>query len=292
VTDLSLPSTKKGRTQRAVLDLLGRHAATDYGLPTTIRFVFYELEQAGLACKPSPDDHRRNRRRSQGWPPGQQDVTDAVTHLRDAGVIPWAWIADEERQLYAWGYGATIADHVRERLHLARVNPWGDEPPPLILTESKGTAAALRPLAADYLCPIAGLKGHTTGFLRTAVMDHVLDTSEAGRAVYLGDLDKSGHDIEDNARRVIGHLFWDWERLAMTEYLARGRGIEPIWKVDGRSGQGHWAIEVEALGQADLVDLLRAHLDGLLPEPLADVHEREERERAAVVLLLDQEDHR
>jgi hypothetical protein len=113
MTDLSSRGTKAGRTQRAVVDLLDRHAGTDYGLPTTIRFVFYELEQAGLACKPSPDDTRRNRRRSQGWPPGQQDVTDAVTHLRDAGVIPWGWIADEERQLYAWDFADTIAACVR-----------------------------------------------------------------------------------------------------------------------------------------------------------------------------------
>jgi hypothetical protein len=64
--------------------------------------VFYELEQVGLAMKPDPGDQRRNRRRSIGWPPGQQDITDAVTHLRDKGVVPWSWIADEERQIYVW----------------------------------------------------------------------------------------------------------------------------------------------------------------------------------------------
>jgi hypothetical protein len=50
-------------------------------IPTNLRFLFYELEQRGLATKPDPDDKRRNRRRSIGWPPGQQDVTDALTDL-------------------------------------------------------------------------------------------------------------------------------------------------------------------------------------------------------------------
>jgi hypothetical protein len=57
-------------------------------LPTTNRFLFYELEGMGQACKPSPDDLRPNKRRSIGWPPGSQDITDALTALREQGVIP------------------------------------------------------------------------------------------------------------------------------------------------------------------------------------------------------------
>jgi hypothetical protein len=47
------------------------------GLPTSGRFVFYELDQRGGAKKPDPDDTRMNRRRSIGWPPGSQDVIAA-----------------------------------------------------------------------------------------------------------------------------------------------------------------------------------------------------------------------
>lgn len=169
------------------------------------------------------------------------------------------------------------------------MNPWGDEPPPLILTESKGTAAALRPLAGDYLCPVAGLKGHTTGFLRTVVAAHLRDDEKPRRVIYLGDLDKSGYDIEANALGVLADVagLREWHRLAMTEHLADERDISPIWKIDGRNAAGHWAIEVESLGQPELVDLLRGHLDGLLPGPLADVRERERRERDAVRARLE-----
>ena len=40
------------------------------------------------------------------------------------------------------------------------------------------------------------------------------------------------------------------------------------------------------LGQRFIVDLLTARLDALLPQPLADVLEREERERREVARLL------
>jgi hypothetical protein len=46
------------------------------------------------------------------------------------------------------------------------------------------------------------------------------------------------------------------------------------------------AVEVEALGQADLVGLVRSQLDAVLPEPLEDVLERERREREAVAAIL------
>jgi len=48
-----------------------------------------------------------------------------------------------------------------------------------------------------------------------------------------------------------------WERLALT----------------------HEAVETEAISQRVLIDILRARLDALLPEPLARVHEREARQR-------------
>jgi hypothetical protein len=72
----------------------------------------------------------------------------------------------------------------------------------------------------------------------------------------------------------------------MTDEQAQARNIEPIWKVDGRDGRGHEAIEVEALGQAEVVALVRDALDALLPEPLADVLEREDLQRSAARAIL------
>ncbi len=46
------------------------------------------------------------------------------------------------------------------------------------------------------------------------------------------------------------------------------------------------AAETEAFGQANIVAAVRGRLDDLMPEPLDDVLEREERQRAEVAELL------
>jgi hypothetical protein len=50
------------------------------------------------------------------------------------------------------------------------------------------------------------------------------------------------------------------------------------------------AWECEALGQGTIQRLVRDALDGLLPEPLSDVLEREAEQRVRVAELLDELD--
>jgi hypothetical protein len=283
--DYGRPGGKAARTRELVHRLLLEHD-DDGGIPTNNRFVFYELEQRGDATKPSPDDPRPNRNRSIGWPPGRQDVNDALMWLRDdAAIVPWSWIDDETRTVAVWPHAPTVAAYLRDRLAGATINPWGDEDPPLILCESKATAGVLRSMAAAYACPITGTAGQAGGFLRTEIAPLLMGNDR--RVRYLGDLDRCGGDIEGNTRRVLEREAGrelDWHRLGMTEEQAEG--IAPIWKVDSRDGNGHWAWEVEALGQAGVVALVRAALDELLPEPLERVQERERVERAEMAEAL------
>jgi hypothetical protein len=67
------------------------------------------------------------------------------------------------------------------------------------------------------------------------------------------------------------------------------RGLTPVWKLDSRfhPARQHEAWEAEALGQSSIVRLVRNALDGLLPEPLDDVLEREAEQRVRVAGLLD-----
>jgi hypothetical protein len=113
VEGLSAPSTKKGRLQRACLGLLREHEA-DGALPTSIRFLFYELEGRGIIPKVyrHPDGSARRRTPS-------QDVSDALTHLREAGVVPWDWLVDESRTLHSWAY----AGSVQRRQVMRKANP-------------------------------------------------------------------------------------------------------------------------------------------------------------------------
>jgi hypothetical protein len=62
-------------------------------------------------------------------------------------------------------------------------------------------------------------------------------------------------------------------RLALTEEQVRQYNLPTIITRDRRykDGRPHEAVETEALRQTVLIDILRARLDALLPEPLARV---------------------
>lgn len=269
---LSAANTKAGRLQRACLDLLRgpRHFGSG-ALPTSIRFLFYELEHEGRVSK----DKERGKRND------GQNLSDALMRLRETGLIPWEWIVDETRSLDAWSSSASVYAYALEAIEAARVDCWGGGPAPLILTESRSLAGVLRNIAAEYLCPIAATNGQAGGFLHTDVIPMV---AGGQRVLYLGDFDLAGDQIEANTRGVIedGTGPLDWERLAITEQQLPG--LTPIQKGDGRyrDGKPQLAYETESLGQARIQGLLRARLDELLPEPLDDVRVRERQQRAEV----------
>ena len=80
----------------------------------------------------------------------------------------------------------------------------------------------------------------------------------------------------------------DWKRLALTQEQVEQYSLPTILKHDRRyqDGHPHEAVETEAISQRVLIDILRARLDALLPEPLARVHERDMRQRWQIAALL------
>lgn len=293
---LSRPGTRAGDLQRVCLEAIERHRGAGE-LPTSIRFVFYELEQVGIVAKQRRNlDGTRSRRRM------DQDMSDAMTVLREAGLVEWTALVDETRSVTVWRSAATVADYVAEAIDRARIDCWDGHPAPLILCESRSLAGVLRELAGEYLCPIAATNGQVGGFLRTDVAPLLEvrygDDAPGGpglerrRVLYLGDLDRQGGQIEANTRRVLVHELGlededelDWERVAITPEQVAERGLQPIIKTDRRyrdgTGTGE-AWETEALGQGTVVALVREALDDLLPEPLDLTRKREEEQREAV----------
>ncbi|MDP9264779.1 MAG: hypothetical protein M3O91_01480 [Chloroflexota bacterium] len=279
-----MPDSGKGRLQRIVLALLREHEGTDNGLPTNPRFVFYELEFRGVVRKSRKGESRRGTADD----PREQEVTDATIWLRVHGVVPWSWIEDETRTLYAWGHARTVADYLRREVDYARVNPWPGEPP-LLLVESRSLGGVLRAVTERYVCPIAATNGQVGGFLYTEVAPILADNDRA--VLYLGDWDHQGHQIEENTRRVLERETGReiaWTRVAITKEQIAKRHLTPIWKTDNRykPPQETEAWEAEALGQQTIVRLVRKKLDSLLPEPLADVLEREAVERVRMRAVL------
>jgi hypothetical protein len=262
------PDSKIGRLRTALHNLLLEHDR-DGAIPTSARFLFYELVQRGIVSKEKTGVRRAD-----------QDMSDALFDLREDGTIPWDWIVDETRSVSDFTGDRSIRDGVLGQLRYIRIDPWKGEAP-LILTESRSLAGVLRSLCGEYCVRIAATNGQCGGFLRTDIAPIL---SEGDTVLYLGDYDLAGNQIEDNTRHVLEQSrgWLQWERLALTEEQARD--LPRIVKRDRRYSdeRPHEAVETEALSQTIIVQIVRRRLDELLPEPLDRVHEREERERAAI----------
>ena len=263
--------SKIGRLRAALLELLAEHQRDD-ALPTSARFLFYELVQRGILSKERKERGRRP----------DQDMNDALTDLRERGEIPWDWIADETRALDSFLGASSLREWMLEVLPQARLDPWAGDAP-LILTESRSLAGVLRELIDDYAAQIAATNGQCGGFLHTRIAPVL---SPGQRVLYLGDFDLSGGQIEDNTRRVlereVGELAW--ERLALTREQVQQYDLPLIEKHDRRyhDAHPHEAVETEAIGQTIILRIVRSRLEQLLPEPLATVQVRADAQRAVI----------
>ena len=208
--------------------------------------------------------------------------------LRDSGLVPWAWISDETRSVEGPHLAGSVRQWLLDVLGQAQISAWDGQPRPVVICESRGVRAALRATADRYGARITSTNGQVGGFLHTDVLPLL---TPGCPVAYFGDWNPAGSAIEANTRRVlereVGPL--GWQRLAVTPAQAAEAGLPPKPGTDRRyrDGRPHISYEAEALGQAELNRLLAGWLDGLLPEPLAGVLDRERAEREALRALLD-----
>ena len=267
--------SKIGALRDLLIGLLHEHER-DGALPTSARFLFYELVQRGQLSKQSTGARRPD-----------QDLHDALTDVREDRRVPWHWIVDETRSLEDYTGYTSIKDGVLSKLPYIKIDPWRDLAP-IILTESRSLAGVLRDIVRGYCCCIASTNGQCGGFLRTNIAPML---TPGAVVLYFGDLDLSGGQIEDNTRRVLEQVIGGllhWERVALTEEQVSDYNLPFITKRDRRykDGRPHEAVETEALRQTVLMDILRARLDDLIPEPLTRVQERERRQRRRIAAIL------
>jgi hypothetical protein len=294
---LSRPNTAAGKLQRIALAWL-KEKERRGEIPTSMRFVFYELEQQGHVSK--------RAMRKDGGPSKRkpdQNLCEAITLLREVGLVPWDWIVDETRAVTDWRFDESVRDYLIESVDYACLDRFPGLSQPLIICESRGVGGVLsRGVAHDYLVTVAPVGGQCAGFLRTMVAP-LLSNPRGRHVIYIGDYDLAGDGIEANSKRVLeqasGFKFHDeptagrnsWERLALTkeqcEQLKR-EGVSPIRKEDRRhkDRRPHEAFECEALGQGRVEAFVRARLEELAPEPLESVLEREKEEREEARRLL------
>jgi hypothetical protein len=178
----------------------------------------------------------------------------------------------------------------------ARIDLWAAQEPPLLICESRATMGVLRDLTYQYLVPPTATNGQSGGFIVTDIVPLLLNKR---RVLYIGDYELRGpaDQIEQNTKRYVeehtGRTFADdeWIKIALTDKQVKARPTLrrlEISKLDNRykPAKPYKAIECEALGQGVLVRLIRQHLDSLLPQPIEVIHEREEKQRTAMLAPL------
>jgi len=204
---MSRPNSDAGKLQRICLELLREHREQgDDGIPTNNRFLAYELIQRSVIVKRNEKGKRR----------GDQNMHEALTHLRETGIVPWLWLDDESRTPnfnLSWD---SLTEWATTAVRWTRLNPWKGRPPKT-LTESRAVAGILRNLADQFRVDVFPTGGQCGGFLRTVIAPEL---EPDDRVFYAGDLDLSGGQIEANTRAVLereigGEL--DWKRIALTE---------------------------------------------------------------------------
>jgi hypothetical protein len=266
-------TTKIGRLRNACYNKLRQHEA-DGALPTNGHFIFYELEQDGVISKAYFHEDGSKRPRTPA-----QDVSDALTDLRKAGLIPWEWILDETRELVSYQSARTVLDYITDTVEFARIDCWQGRLAPLIICEARSTKGVLERIAAEYLAPITATNGQSGGFLVTDVVPRLRGNDR--EVLYIGDHEIGGpaDQIEDNTRRYLeehAERSIQWTRIALTQAQIDDdrRLLElVIEKLDRRTKppRPYKAVECEAVGQVALEAMLRAALDRRLPEPLGRV---------------------
>jgi hypothetical protein len=128
-----------------------------------------------------------------------------MTRLREAGVVPFAWIVDGIRTTdkpSSWSGLADFAQAVRESY---RLDFWASMPHYVhFIVEKDALAGVLSPVTREYdirLTPIRGYSG--VSFIHDEVAELWNQIDKPIFCYYLGDFDPSGFDLERDVREKL-----------------------------------------------------------------------------------------
>lgn len=251
----------------------------DESKPTGIRFVYYRAVARGLVEK------------SDG---GYDKVQYALKQLRENGTIPWGWIVDSSRWVRRPRTFDDAADALTDMARGYVRNIWSDADAVVeVWCESKSAAGVLAPVTFKWGVDLFPITGQTSdSFAYEAAQDHLLDHRPL-RALYVGDLDPAGVEIELNLLqklRRFGRGDLGFTRLACTpdqviEYdLIGTTPKKPTYKntITGERLPWHgMAYEVEGIDAPVLRDVVEEAIVSHLDPFRLDVHRMVEAQELA-----------
>jgi hypothetical protein len=144
------PGTKAARLREWFHNAIRQHQ--DAGtLPTTPKFLIYEAVSAAIIPKAATGKRRYD-----------QDAGEAITWLRETGLVPWDWIVDRTRHIADHLGWPRVVDAVLAAATHTRLDPWRGRAP-LLIVESESLAGLLEPLTRDYRIVLVPVRGQAGG---------------------------------------------------------------------------------------------------------------------------------
>jgi hypothetical protein len=270
-------SIKRNRRTKATMSGIRDHIRDILSKdnPQTVRQVFYALTVRGAIGKLEPEYHGT--------------VVRLLTEMREAGDIPFGWIADNTR----WQRKPTTYVGPGEFLHAGakgyRRDLWAQNPVYVeVWIEKDALAGVLIEETDPYDVPLMVARGYSSvSFLHSSAKQ----IEARGKPAYIyhfGDLDPSGRDaardIEAKLRRYAPHAEIHFECPAVTRAQADKWNLptRPTKQTDSRAKKfDGTSVELDAIPGRRLRDLVREcierHIDKHQIE-LLRVAEKSERE--------------
>lgn len=255
--------------------------------PASVRAVCYQLFIRKLLTSMSKNETNR--------------VSTQLRDARERGVIPWAWIVDETREVEcvnAWEDPAAYVETVKRSYRRDR---WTDQPCRIEVWSEKGTVrGTLAPVLHEYGVPFRVMHGYGSA---TAVHDVAVQSAGSEKptvALYVGDWDPSGlHMSEVDLPTRIPQYGGDVliARIALTR-----RQIEvgdlPFFEAETKKGDSRfeWFVkrygrrcwELDALNPTTLRDAVEAAIWSRLDLPIwRRAAQAEEAERESLLSILN-----
>jgi hypothetical protein len=219
--------------------------------PQTVRQVFYALTVRGLIAKHEVEY--------------QRTAVRLLGEMREAGEIPFEWIADNTRWMRKGDTFTGIEQCLNATAKSYRRNLWAAMPIYVeVWCEKDALAGVLMEETEPYDVPLMVAKGYASlSFLHSAAM--MIRAKKKPTYIYhFGDLDPSGvdaaRDIEAKLRRYAPEAEIHFERPAVTRAQVEEWKLpsRPTKKTDTRAKKfDGTSVELDAIPAAKLRQLVR-----------------------------------
>jgi hypothetical protein len=268
---------KRNRRTKSQMEVI-RAAITDIlsnDNPQTVRQVFYALTVRGCIDKAEIEY--------------QRTVVRLLGEMREAGQIPFDWIADNTRWMRKPSTFTGIESCLNSTAHFYRRDLWAAMPVYVeVWCEKDALAGVLMEETRVYDVPLMVAKGYASlSFLHSAAMT-IQAKGKPAFVYHFGDLDPSGidaaRDIEAKLRRYAPDAEIHFERPAVTRAQADEWNLpsRPTKTTDSRAKKFvGTSVELDAIPAQRLRELVREcierHVDKQKVE-LLRIAEESERE--------------